>query len=320
MLDHRRVTRAPGWSPQPPAGFRPPGRNLPLDDRGASSSVSPACRLRGFAGDSSSVSSGGRAPRPPAGGASPPGPPVVGVGFWGSVGRLLARPSALHPSLLITFTPHPSPPSPSNPSRPSPFCLPSFATSPPSPFAAFALRRLRSSPLRPPTFTLSDLLASVLRHLRRPFHLSAPFGRTRSPAPRPSRLTPSPFDPSRPFDLLPSVLRHLRRPFAVLRPFTFRRSSAAPLRPHFALRAFAPHPFALRRIRPLTFTPFDPSRPSAFCLPSFDTFAALCPFAFRRSLAASLRLRLALRVFAPHTFALQTSHPSPLRGLGLGLG
>jgi hypothetical protein len=296
MLDHRRVTRAPGWSPQPPAGFRPPGRNLPPRRPGGlliGVPCLPLARLRwGFV----VCVFWGPSPRPPAGGASPPGPPVVGVGFWGVWGVCWLAlqpfsPSALHPSLLITFTPHPSPPSLLTPSpsdlhalRPSGFC--------PSP----------SSPAP------------------RPFILSAPFGRTRSPAPRPSCLTPSPFDPSRPFDLLPSVLRHLRWPFAVLRPFTFRRSSAAPLRPHLALRVFAPHPFALRRIRPLTFTPFDPSRPSAFCLPSFDTFAALCPFAFRRSLAASLRLRLALRVFAPHTFALQASHPSPLRGLGLGLG
>jgi hypothetical protein len=303
MLDHRRVTRAPGWSPQPPAGFRPPGRNLPPRRPGGlliGIPCLPLARLRW--GIRRLCLLGAEPPGPRPAGLRPPDPPVVGVGFWGVWGVCWLALQSFSPS---PFAPHHL--------HSSPFAA--LALQPFTPFAVLSsvLRRLRSSPLRLPTFTPSDLLVSVLRHLRRPspFHLSAPFGRTRSPAPRPSLLTPSPsvaspFDPSRPFDLLPSVLR----------PFTFRRSSAAPLHPHLALRRLRSSP-----LRPPPHSPSDlhTLRPfTPFCLPSFDTFAVLCPFAFRRSLAASLWSQLALRVFAPHIFALQTSHPSPFVVWGWG--
>jgi hypothetical protein len=108
MLNHRRVKRAPGWSPQPPAGFRPPGRNLPPRRPGGLLIGAPCSPLCGFAGIRRLCFLGAKPPGPLPAGLRPPDPPRP------SLPRSLGPPHS--PGDLRS--PGPSgPPSPSDPTH-----------------------------------------------------------------------------------------------------------------------------------------------------------------------------------------------------------
>lgn len=76
MMNARRKA-PPAGPPQPPAGFRPPGRTSPLDDRGASEPGSAVLAAGAASLGRLVVCVFWGTPRPPAGRASPPGPPIA---------------------------------------------------------------------------------------------------------------------------------------------------------------------------------------------------------------------------------------------------